>query len=269
MEHIFITNNINIATICEKVGVKWVMVDLEIRGKEIRQAGRNSVISRHTLEDITVIRRELASTKLLVRCNPWWEGSTKEIKEIIERGADAIMLPMVESLDQVINFARVIDKKVKVFILVETIFSYDALDQICKIDGVDAIHIGLNDLSLQLKNSFMFKVLADGYIDQASEICQKNKIKYGFGGIAQLGEGLLPAEKILAEHIRLNSQMVILSRSFLNSKPLDILSVIEAEFSTEFKKLKNYEVFLRSLPSEYFELNKKMVKMIIHHISQQ
>ena len=37
---------------------------------------------------------------------------------------------------------------------------------------------------------------------------------FGFGGIARIGDGMLPAEKILAEHIRLGSSSVILSRTF-------------------------------------------------------
>lgn len=37
---------------------------------------------------------------------------------------------------------------------------------------------------------------------------------FGFGGIARIGDGLLPAEKILAEHVRLGSSSVILSRTF-------------------------------------------------------
>ena len=43
-------------------------------------------------------------------------------------------------------------------------------------------------------------------------------IPYGFGGIAQLGQGTLPAENIIAEHYRLGSSMAILSRSFCNTK---------------------------------------------------
>ena len=36
----------------------------------------------------------------------------------------------------------------------------------------------------------------------------------GFGGIARLGFGMLPAEHVIAEHYRLGSTAVILSRSF-------------------------------------------------------
>ena len=38
--------------------------------------------------------------------------------------------------------------------------------------------------------------------------------KFGFGGIARIGEGDLPSDNILGEHVRLGSQSVILSRTF-------------------------------------------------------
>jgi hypothetical protein len=39
-------------------------------------------------------------------------------------------------------------------------------------------------------------------------------LRFGFGGIARLDEGLLPGRDVLAEHLRLGSQGVILSRTF-------------------------------------------------------
>lgn len=39
-------------------------------------------------------------------------------------------------------------------------------------------------------------------------------IPFGFGGIARIGEGDLPSDYILGEHVRLGSTSVILSRTF-------------------------------------------------------
>ena len=52
---------------------------------------------------------------------------------------------------------------------------------------------------------------------------------FGFGGIARIGEGDLPSDNILGEHVRLGSQSVILSRTFKgivgvdrNARPIDL-----------------------------------------------
>jgi hypothetical protein len=39
-------------------------------------------------------------------------------------------------------------------------------------------------------------------------------LPFGFGGIARVGEGIIPGEVILGEHQRLGSNSVILSRTF-------------------------------------------------------
>jgi hypothetical protein len=97
----------------------------------------------------------------------------------------------------------------------ETIDGVNLLEDLLKINEIDYIHIGLNDLHLEMKKTFMFELLADGTVDSIVEKIKTSKIPYGFGGVARIGEGLLPAENILAEHYRLGSSMVILSRSFV------------------------------------------------------
>jgi hypothetical protein len=39
-------------------------------------------------------------------------------------------------------------------------------------------------------------------------------LRFGFGGIARRDEGMLPGRDVLAEHLRLGSGSVILSRTF-------------------------------------------------------
>ena len=43
-------------------------------------------------------------------------------------------------------------------------------------------------------------------------------LRFGLGGIARLDEGLLPGRDVLAEHLRLGSGAVILSRTFNRSE---------------------------------------------------
>ena len=47
----YITNDLQVALIAQKYGVDRIWIDLETKGKEERQKGRNSVKSQHKVED--------------------------------------------------------------------------------------------------------------------------------------------------------------------------------------------------------------------------
>lgn len=104
LDFMFITNNPNVAKAAEECGVRRVWVDLEMIGKEARQLGMNTVKSGHTLQDISVVKEILTTSELLVRVNPIYKGSEAEINEVIERGADIIMLPFFTLLRKLIHF---------------------------------------------------------------------------------------------------------------------------------------------------------------------
>ncbi|TXC65459.1 hypothetical protein FSC37_03205 [Piscinibacter aquaticus] len=104
--------------------------------------------------------------------------------------------------------------------------------------GVDEVHIGLNDLHLEMKCRFMFQPLADGHVDRMAALLRDAQIPFGIGGVARVGEGLLPAELLLAEHARLGSTAAILSRTF--HRQARSVHEIEAQmdFSDEVRKLR-------------------------------
>lgn len=97
----YITNNPQVALIAEKYGVDRIWIDLETLGKEERQRGMNTVKSKHTIDDIKIIKPLLTRAEMLVRINPWHDGSEKEIEEVISAGADMIMLPMWKTVEEV------------------------------------------------------------------------------------------------------------------------------------------------------------------------
>lgn len=108
LEFMFITNNPKVAKVAEDCGVKRVWVDLEIIGKEARQPGMNTVKSGHTLEDVSVVKNALTTSELLVRINPIYDGSEKEINEVINRGSDIIMLPYFRTVEEVDRFLKIV-----------------------------------------------------------------------------------------------------------------------------------------------------------------
>ena len=60
----------------------------------------------------------------------------------------------------------------------------------------------------------MFEPLVLGHVDRVATAARQHGLRFGFGGIARVNEGLLPGQDVLAEHLRLGSQAVILSRTF-------------------------------------------------------
>ncbi len=254
----YITNSAEVALIAEKYGVDRVWIDLETLGKELRQKNFDSVKSHHTIDDIKSISPLLTKAEMMVRINPWNEGSTKEIEDVINAGAKRIMLPMWKTKEEVEKFLSAVNSRVHTTLLLETIDAKESLDEVLKLEGIDEIHIGLNDLHIQYGLRFMFELLANGTVD---EICGKIKetgIPYGFGGIAKLGYGDVPAELVISEHYRIGSTRGILSRAFCDTGKVTDINEVEKIFCDEMKKLRDYENEAASFTQEDFNNNRKL-----------
>lgn len=265
----YITNRPEIARIAEASGVDWVFVDLEIMGKEDRQGHLDTVISRHTLADVRAIRCALTRAQLLVRVNPIHDGSAAEVDEVINAGAEIVMLPFFTCRREVAEFVWLVDGRAKVCLLLETPQAVANLDDILQVNGIDMVHIGLNDLHLGYGLRFMFELLADGTVERLCWRLAEAGIPYGFGGIARLGLGDLPAEAVMAEHRRLGSSMAILSRSFCDATREAELGKVEHLFATEVAKIRDYEQSLASESSEFFEENRRRVETAVSRIVER
>ena len=206
----YITNNPDIALIAQKYGVDRVWLDLEYLDKEQRQQGMNTVKSQHTVDDIKRIKPLLTSSEMLVRINHWHDGSENEINAVIDAGADIIMLPYWKTAEEVKKFIKVVKGRCKTTLLLETKEAVECIDEVLSSGGFDEIHIGLNDLHLSYGLTFMFELLSNGMVEMLCDKFKAASIPYGFGGIAKLGDGLLPAEKVIMEHYRLGSTRTIL-----------------------------------------------------------
>lgn len=260
LQMMYITNNPQIAKIAEKYSVDRIWVDLEQIGKQERQGGMNTVQSTHTIEDVRVIREAIVgNAKLQVRINPIHANSQEEIDKVIEYGADIIMLPFFSTVQEARQFVEMVNERARTCLLLETIGAEECLDELLKIQGVDEIHIGLNDLHLQYHQTFMFELLANGKVEEICKKIQAKGIQYGFGGIAKLDEGMLPARHIIAEHYRLGSSMAILSRSFYDSWIANDMQEVERTFKYGLGEIREYEQRLKQENDEFFINNKELV----------
>ena len=270
----YITNCPEIAHIAETAGVDRIFIDLEYIGKADRQGGMDTVQSKHTLDDVKKISESVGTAEVLVRVNPihdaneQYTSSEEEIFTAIKNGADIVMLPFFKTLGEVKRFIDAVDGKAKTMLLLETPEAVEIIDDILLLDGIDYIHIGLNDLSLGYGMKFMFQLLADGTVERLCTKFRDKGIAYGFGGIAALGKGAIPAEMVIKEHYRLGSSCAILSRSFCNVEKVGCIGEIESIFVNGMREIREFEKKC-SLDEAHLAENKKEIKMVVENIIKE
>ncbi len=271
----YITNRPEVALIAEAAGVDRIFLDMEYIGKQLRQGGMDTVQCQHTAEDVANIRRVIRRAQVLVRCNPIHDATAEytstedEIDAVIHSGADVIMLPYFKTAGEVERFLNAVNGRASTMLLLETPEAVEHIDEILSLDGIDEIHIGLNDLSLGYHKRFMFELLSDGTVDMLCEKIRRKGIPYGFGGIASLGKGALHSEYIIAEHYRLGSGCAILSRSFCDMNYVESLDAARIIFKNGLQSIREYESFCEQQSSSFFENNRRTVQACIHRILEE
>ena len=269
----YITNNPDVALIAQSCGVDRIFLDMEYIGKSERQGGMDTVQSQHTIRDIANIRSVLTTSELLVRVNPIHEAgpgygsSEEEIEATIAAGADIIMLPYFKTTEEVRTFLRLVNGRARTLLLVETPEAVEKLDEILALDGIDEVLVGLNDLSLGYGKKFLFELLADGTVERLCTEFRLRGIPYGFGGIAAPGKGMLPAERVIAEHYRLGSTCAILARSFCNTSIITDIDEIRAIFESGMKDIREFEEECQARSAWFWENHDLMCDKIREIVS--
>lgn len=246
------------AKAAQEAGVDRIFYDLEYVGKADRQHGRNTVISNNDIEDLPQVRKVLTTSELLVRTNPIHPYTQMEVEKAIEYGADILMLPMVMDHNDVETYVKLVGGRAKVCIMIETAASMTRLDKILAVPGIDEIFIGLNDLHITMGLTFMFELLSGGLVEFIATKCKAAGIPFGFGGIARIGEGLLPSDYILGEHVRLGSSSVILSRTFKGIQGVDA-NARPVNLAEEVAKVRDRMHQIESWSEEEHKTNRKKI----------
>ena len=271
----YITKNPDVARVAQLCGVDMIFVDMEYIGKEERQGGLDTVKSHHTVEDVRNLRKVLDKTELLVRVNPIheasenWCSSEEEINQVIDAGADIIMLPMAKTADEIKKFVKYVNGRVKTMLLLETAEAKEGIREMLDVGGIDMVHIGLNDLHLAYNKKFMFQLLTEGMVEELVKIISSYGLPYGFGGIARIGFGMLPAEYVIAEHYRLGSSTAILSRSFCDIYKMNNFEEIEELFKQEMVKIREYEKELTQKDDNFFKENQNETERLVNLIAEK
>jgi hypothetical protein len=263
MNLFFITNSVQLAQFAVEHGADRIFVDLESLGKNERQGHLDTLISSHSVADVAAVRKVVPPGRLMVRINPINEGTVDEVEDVIDAGADIIMLPMFRTPREVELFVAAVNGRARTMLLVETVGAMESLHECVTVRGVDEVHIGLNDLHLELRKRFMFELLADGTVDRMAQVLNDALVPFGIGGVARAGEGLLPAELILAEHARLGSTAAILSRTF--HRRAETVGDIRAQmdFAAEVARLRQaYEHHLNASQDDLLRAHREVAAIV-------
>lgn len=269
----YITNKPAVAKIAEQAGVDWIFLDMEFIGKDARQGGLDTVQNHHTVKDVAIIKAAVKKAKVLVRVNPIHEAlpdypsSKDEIDATIKAGADIVMLPFFKTVEEVKQFINYVDGRAKTLLLMETVEAANHVDEILEVPGIDMIHLGLNDMHLELSMMFMFELLANGTVEKLGKKIEAKGIPFGFGGIATLDGGALPGSMVLKEHVRLGSSMVIVSRSFCDTDVVTDLNEVKRVFDTGIYGLRALEKEASQADAAYLEENRKAVVAAVNKIA--
>ncbi len=260
MDLIQITNDPEFACRCDALDGMRLWVDLERNGKAERQAGRNTFISTHTLDDVGRVKAVLQRSRLMVRVNPLNPDTDTEVNAVLAQGADLLMLPMFAEAWELQAFCAIVAGRAPVVALLETAGAFESMPEWIGTPGLEEVYVGLNDLHLSMGLHFMFEPLALGLVDTVARLARAQGLRFGFGGIARLHEGLLPGRDVLAEHLRLGSRAVILSRTFHGSGSA-------GSFEDEVTALRTAERSLTSRSAEQVQADRLRIAETIGDIA--
>lgn len=248
LNFMMITASPDVASFIEQHGVSRIFMDQEVMGKAERQGHLDTHKAAHSLEQIAAVASRLKQAELMVRLNPLHGSTHQEVDDAIDHGAQRLMLPMFSSRAEVEKFLDIVNGRMPVTFLAETAASLVRLPDWLGLltPGRDEVHIGLNDLSLSMGLNFLFEPMAARLLDPTAAVLNQAGMTWGVGGVARIGQGELPAETVLGEHVRLGSQWIILSRAFHSGAATSSALLETLDFPAEIAKLRQAEAYWHS-----------------------
>ena len=231
------TNDPALAARADEAGVDRIGLDLETLGKHERQKGLATWISPHREEQLPALRKVITRNKLFCRTNPINPESGGEIERLIGHGVQVLMLPMFTTPQECETFVRHVDGRAEVVLLLENRTAAERVEEIVRVAGVDDVHVGLNDLTLSLKMSNRFAVMATPLMDRIADAVRGAGIRFGVGGVGRVASGEdklpIPSDLIYAQYPRLGATAALISRAFFGGEPGAIDLTAEVRKSRE------------------------------------
>jgi 2-keto-3-deoxy-L-rhamnonate aldolase RhmA len=222
------TSDPAMARAADIAGIDRVGVDLEHLGKQERQAHRGTWISPHREEDLDTLRPALSRAKLFARTNRINPDSEREIESVLARGAQVLMLAMAMDAREAEQFVRLIDGRATIVLLIEHIDAVRNAESIASVDGVDEVHVGLNDLAISLGLANRWKTLTGDLMLECGKSVRRAGRRFGFGGIGRAKDDTLPipGDLVYAEYARTGATAALVARSFFPETCTDLTSEV-------------------------------------------
>ena len=215
-EFTLFTNDPGLAAEADEAGIDRIGIDLDRLGKTDRQSPAFR-ISNHADGDLDAIGDVVKRGRLFARTDPIHAGLSRQIDELIARGAEVLMLPMFRSRDDVERFVDMVGGRATVSVLVETAAAAVRIHEVVCVEGIDEVFVGLNDLHLSLGLDSRFEVISSGLMDAIAREVHAAGLRFGFGGVGRATDRSLPVPSALVypQYARLGARGAIIARSFL------------------------------------------------------
>jgi hypothetical protein len=211
------TDDPALARTADAAGIDRIGVDLETLGKRSRQAGIETWVSPHSLDDLERVAATVHRGAVFARLNPLHPRFEPELEATVALGAEVVMLPMFRSAAEVRKCSRLLAGRASLVGLLETPEALSEIEAIVQVPGLEEIHIGINDLGLALRLRSRFEVLALDEVAHVAAVVHAAGLRFGLGGIGRAQEAgpLVPTDLVYAQLARLRADSTLLSRSFL------------------------------------------------------
>ena len=205
------TTDLQAAKAAEAAGVKSLIVDWERHGKQARQHGYDTEINAHTEDDVRVLADALA-IPITVRVDSLAGDGERDIEVALDAGAKILMLPMAEKVSDVERFLALVRGRARTLIQIETdSLVREAAD--LRSLGWDYAYVGLNDLMISRRGTWLWTPLLDGTLDRLYDNLGDRPL--GFGGVTIVGGGApIPFTLLLHEMTRLGCRLSFMRRTF-------------------------------------------------------
>ena len=228
----FYSNEDHLHTL-DQTEISGYVVDLEKKGKRLRQQLYDTQVTEHTQEDLIKVR-QYTNKWLICRINNSGLLDTDELSRVIDAGTDEIIVPMVKSEKEIESILSITNNRAKVSVMLETLEAIEILESLNELP-IERIYVGLNDLAIQSKSKNIFSPLVDGTIER---IASKVDKKLGVAGLTHPNLGHpIPCQWLIDIMKTHACSFGILRRSFYRDMnqytAKDIVSSLIKEFDSD------------------------------------
>ena len=241
----------------DKAGIDRVGLDLESIGKDKRQPIElGTWISPHCIKHVCAVAAALKHAALFARTNPLHANLEAEVEQLLDLGVRVLMFPNFQDVGDLEQFLRLVRGRAKVIPLVERLKAVRQIEQIIAMKEIDEIHIGMNDLTIDLGLPTRMSLLVSETLACIASVVSHAGKRLGVGGLGRAFDTNLPipSDLIYAQYPRLGATSALIARVFAP----ELLSA--AELSHEIGGLRERMHYWFTICPEELDASRRTLK---------